>query len=62
MKTPLPESLFKYNIIKKDNLAHVFSCEFCEIFKNIFFTEHLRAAVSAYWLSNLEIFVLYWPK
>ena len=24
-----------------ETLAHVFSCEFCEIFKNTFFTEHL---------------------
>ena len=24
----------------------MFSCEFCEIFKNIFFTEHLWAAAS----------------
>ena len=23
--------------IKKETLAHVFSCEFCEIFKNIYF-------------------------
>ena len=26
----------------------VFSCELCEIFKNIFFTEHLRTTASAY--------------
>ena len=26
-----------YNFIKKETLAHVFSCEFCEISKNIFF-------------------------
>ena len=31
------------NFIKKETLAQVFSREFCEIFKNIFFTEHLRA-------------------
>ena len=30
------------NFIKKETLAQVFSCEFCEIFENIFFTEHLR--------------------
>ena len=30
------------NFIKKKNLAQVFSCEFCEISKNTFFTEHLR--------------------
>ena len=29
------------NFIKKEILAHVFSCEFCEISKNSFFTEHL---------------------
>ena len=28
------------NFIKKESLAQVFSCEFCEIFKNTFFTEH----------------------
>ena len=27
---------------KKQTLAQVFSCEFCEISKNTFFTEHLR--------------------
>ena len=26
----------------KETLRRVFSCEFCEISKNIFFTEHLR--------------------
>ena len=26
----------------------MFSCEFCEIFKNIFFPENLRTAASAY--------------
>ena len=30
------------NIINKETLAQVLSCEFCEIFKNTFFTEHLR--------------------
>ena len=27
--------------IKKETLAQVFSCEFCEISKNTFFTEHV---------------------
>ena len=27
--------------IKKETLAHVFYCKFCEIFKNTFFIEHL---------------------
>ena len=30
------------NFIKKETLAHVFSCEFCEIFKNTSFAEYLR--------------------
>ena len=34
------------NFIKKDTLAQVFSCEFCEIFKNTFFTEHLWTTAS----------------
>ena len=29
------------NFIKKETLAPVFSCGFCEIYKNTFFTEHL---------------------
>ena len=35
-----------YNFIKKEILAHVFFCEFCEIFKNTFFTEHLWMTAS----------------
>ena len=42
-KTPVGESLFltkletsACNFIKKETLAQVFPCEFCEIFKNIF--------------------------
>ena len=34
------------NFIKKRTLIQVFSCEFCEISKNIFFKEHLRVIVS----------------
>ena len=29
------------NFIKKEALAQVFPCEFCEISKNTFFAEHL---------------------
>ena len=35
------------NFIKKETVAQVFSCEFCEISKYTFFKEHLWAAVSA---------------
>ena len=38
----LRQSLF----LKKDTLAKVFSCEFCEIFKNTLLTEHLWATAS----------------
>ena len=34
------------NYIEKENLAQVFSCEFCEISKNTFLTEQLRATTS----------------
>ena len=34
------------NFIKKESLAQVFSCEFCEISKKTFFTEHLWATAS----------------
>ena len=35
------------------NLAQVFSCEFCEISKNTFFTEHIR--VTASYLSSRSL-------
>ena len=38
---------FCKNFIKKETLAQVFSCEFCEISLNIFFTEHLWTTASA---------------
>ena len=34
------------NFIEKETLAQVFSCEFCEISKNAFLTEHLQTAAS----------------
>ena len=39
-------SLLIVFFIKKEALAQVFSCEFCEFFKNNFFTEHLRVTAS----------------
>ena len=36
-----------WNFIKKETPTQVFSCEFCDIFKNNFFTEHLPATVSS---------------
>ena len=43
-KSTKPEAC---NFIKKETLAQVFSCEFCEISKNTFFTEHLWTTASA---------------
>ena len=34
------------NFIKEGTLTQVFSCEFCEISKNTFFTEHILATAS----------------
>ena len=46
------ESLFcrpqACNFIKKETLAQVFSCEFCKISKNTFFTEQFRATASSF--------------
>ena len=42
-ETPVTVSLFYCNFIKKENLAQAFSCEFCKISMNAFYTEHLRA-------------------
>ena len=33
-------------LINDETLAQVFSCEFCEMFKNTIFTEHLWATAS----------------
>ena len=38
-KPPLSEAC---NFVKKESPTQVFSCEFCKIFKNTFFVEHLR--------------------
>ena len=48
-KIPVPESFLiklqaeSCKFIKKNTLAQVFSCEFCKISNNSFFTEHLWA-------------------
>ena len=36
--------------IKKETLAQVFSCQFCEISKNTFFTEHI-------WWLRLDVYL-----
>ena len=36
------------NYIKKETLAQVFSCEFCEIFTYNYFIEHVRTTASVF--------------
>ena len=40
-------SLRPATLLKKQALAQMFSLEFCEILKDIFFTEHLQLTASA---------------
>ena len=42
VKKQSPAGLRPCNFIKKKTPTQVFSYEFCRIFQNIFFTEHLR--------------------
>ena len=41
------------NFIKKDALAQVLSCEFCETFKNTFFKEQFWTTASEHLVSNV---------
>ena len=55
-KTTVLESLLEAcNFIKKETLAQVLSSQFCEIFQNTFFTEHLRTTASAFWRLDLTV-------
>ena len=40
------------NFIKKETLTQVFSCEFCEIYKNTFSREQLWATASPRYSNN----------
>ena len=44
-KGPLWKDLRPATLLKKA-LVHVFSCEFCKIFTNTFFIQHIRATAS----------------
>ena len=52
------------NFIKKETLAQVFSCEFCEISKSTFFTEHLCTTASAktFCLQSAIVFLCVWKE
>ena len=65
-----------YNFIKKDTLAQVFSCKFCEIPKNTFFqktplvaasvfifnSEHYFMSCSSISIVNFEHVIAGWPQ
>ena len=67
----LCQSLFQASacsFVKKEALAKVFSREFCEVFKKVFLTEHLRRTASVYlksffihvnFVKSLKIFYLH---
>ena len=56
--SPVPEPQ-ACNVIKKETLAQVFSCEFCEISKNIFFIEHLWwLLLNLHLTEYLKIFIM----
>ena len=48
------------NFIKKETHAQVLSCEFCEISKNTFFTEHLwtTASITIWILTDICIVIV----
>ena len=43
------------NFVKKETLVQAVSCEFSEIFKNSFITDHLRAIASVFIFSKVII-------
>ena len=45
------------NFIKKETLAQVLSCEFCDISKNTFFTEHILTTTPEKRLFNQKIWI-----
>ena len=44
-------------LYQKEDLAQVFSCEFCEVSDNNFFIEHLLATASEHNKTNLPLMV-----
>ena len=54
LKAVLHKFYMRPAILLKKRLAQVFSCEFCELSKNTFFTEHLLATAShKFWFTEI---------
>ena len=48
------KQLFKdLQFYEKETLTQVFFCEYCKIFKNTYFEEHLRTVASAWSISTI---------
>ena len=50
------------NFVKKEALAQIFSYEFCEIFVNIFFIEHIPMLLFEYvfiWIIFCEVLIIF---
>ena len=45
---------FTCNFTIKETPAQVFACDFCKIFKNFFFTEHIRATTTGHRTSKID--------
>ena len=52
------------NFVKKETLTQEFSCEFCQIFENTFFTEHLwttdKISVLSSWFNRVSSWLHDW--
>ena len=51
--------LWPATLLKKETLAQVFSCEFYEISKNTFFTEHLWTTASVWCFRTSRLWIFY---
>ena len=50
-------------IYEKENPPQVFSCKYCEIFKNTYFEEHLETAASALTITIIiKLVIRYWAS
>ena len=42
--------VYSLQLYKKKNLTHLFSCEFCNFFKDNYFAEHVQTVLHWYFL------------
>ena len=61
-QTPFLIKVEAYNFIKKEALAQVFSCKFCEISKNTFLTAQHTSGAASIIVTKTSDFTLYLQK